>query len=101
MAGVTGFLPRPAVVLVMRGGKPGGIVHVQAASVGSHYVTGETEAGPLGAVHVLFITESASENRKYEKGEKGQDLAAARHRDCGRDYDDGDHNDGDNQYRID
>ncbi len=59
VAGVAGLIAWHAVVLIMGGRQPCGIIHMQTPPVRLHYVTGETEGRLLGTVHMLFIAEAA------------------------------------------
>ena len=49
VTGVAGLVGRDAMVLKMRGGEVGRVIHKKAATVRLHDVAGETERGALGS----------------------------------------------------
>src|SRR5215510_524739 len=75
VAGVTSFVARYPIVLIVRCGDIAGVIHQQAPAVISHDVAGKAEGGLLGALNMILQAQQATKEGEDKKRQKGEYLS--------------------------
>ena len=76
VAGVAGHVRRHAVILKVLRGQMAGIIHVQASSVGNHYMARNAELSLLGTLDVRVHSAHDAQGRKHAQTDERQDFPA-------------------------
>lgn len=82
MAGIAGFIGRNAMILEMRCGNMGRVVHIKTFSIVFHGVTRQAESCTFGTPHFPGNAQQPAKNRQTKHGDKGEYLSASRISDC-------------------